>query len=303
MVSILQFWMDEASIRDGVLFGGQVRSVNALAEYMKDSINPGLEEGYKVAWEWVVQCTPWIKKRLFNATSKEAKKIRQQPFLVTGILSDLEVAMEQCYDWEVLSLQLQKDKAAKEKPSAQSAHLMPKHHGCSTLSRMGHGQTLKLHLEKAVQGPNWTRVEPKDPGPDVWQWCEPPQWSDGIKNQASHSPLTDELLPPGENVTQVFDYDDDMQDQEIAEAIANIPCPDDVEMQDVNAPPGFEPEVGCTGYDPNLMQASKDTGLGSVSLVTAREDKTLDKDPQSRAPRMGRPDLGENPGCPITKKE
>ena len=51
MVFILQFWMDEASIMDGELFRGLVRPVSALTEYVKDTINPGLEEGYKVTWE------------------------------------------------------------------------------------------------------------------------------------------------------------------------------------------------------------------------------------------------------------
>ena len=66
------------------------------------------------------------------------------------------------------------------------------------------------------------------------------------------SPLTAELLPPGENVTNVLDYDDD---PEVLAAIANIPWMDDVEMQDMNPPLGFDPEVGHTGYVHNLVWA------------------------------------------------
>ena len=68
-------------------------------------------------------------------------------------------------------------------------------------------------------------------------------------------------------------------------------------------PLGFEPKVGHMGYDPNLVWASEDTGLGSVSPVTAREDRMLDKEPQTKAPGMGRPGPDENPSRPITKKE
>ena len=61
----------------------------------------------------------------------------------------------------------QKDKTAKEKRGAQQAHLIPKHHDSRTPSGVGCGQTIKLHLKKAIQGPGWTHVESKDPGPDV----------------------------------------------------------------------------------------------------------------------------------------
>ena len=74
-------------------------------------------------------------------------------------------------------------------------------------------------------------------------------------------------------------------------------------MPEADPPLGFEPEFGHTGYDHNLVRASEDTGPGSTSLVTAREDKLLDKEPQMRTPGTGRPGLDENPGRPITKKK
>ena len=76
---------------------------------------------------------------------------------------------------------------------------------------------------------------------------------------AARSHLTDELVlpPPGENITDVLDYD---KDPEVDAAIANIPPQsDDVEMQDVNCPPGFETEVSRTRYDHNLVRASENT--------------------------------------------
>ena len=118
---------------------------------------------------------------------------------------------------------------------------------------------------------------------------------------AGRLPLTNELLALGENVTDMLYYEDD---QEIATAIANIPQQsEDVEMLEADAPPGFEPEISHTGYDHNLVWASENTGLGSNSLVTTREDQMLDEDPQMRAPGTGRLGLDGNVSHPITKKK
>ena len=85
-------------------------------------------------------------------------------------------------------------------------------------------------------------------------------------------------------------------DPEIAQAVAHIPKPDvcdDVEMQDVRPPPGFEPEVVKAGYDVNLVRSGQPE-LGSSSPVTAGEDRMLDvEESQPRAPGNGRP--GHNP--------
>ena len=70
-------------------------------------------------------------------------------------------------------------------------------------------------------------------------------------SQTGHAPLTEELLAPGEDVTTVLDYQYDTQeDPEIVQAVLNIPpCTDmaQMEMEDVNAPLGFEPGVGHLG--------------------------------------------------------
>ena len=47
MVTILQFWTDEASIADGELFGGQSCLVSALAEYVMTTVNPVLPQGIR----------------------------------------------------------------------------------------------------------------------------------------------------------------------------------------------------------------------------------------------------------------
>ena len=159
MVSILQFWTDKESVRDGVIFGGQVHLVSALAEYVMETINPYLEVNQRVTWEQVVYQTPWMKKWL-DANSAEIRKIQRQPILVEGQSSQLKMALEMCYYQELQNLE--EEKVAKSKqptPTTPSSSRIP--------SGVGRGQNLKLHLKKATQGPRWTHVEPKDLGPDV----------------------------------------------------------------------------------------------------------------------------------------
>ena len=106
------------------------------------------------------------------------------------------------------------------------------------------------------------------------------------------SPLTSELLALGEELTEVLDYED-------IEAVAHIPKADawaDVEMQESNSPPGFEPEVSRSRYDVNLVRMEP-AGLGSASPVMASEDKILDEEIQSRAPGAGRLGNNDNPSC------
>ena len=120
-------------------------------------------------------------------------------------------------------------------------------------------------------------------------------------NQPSRSPLTNELLDPGEELLGELDYKDVEEinpelDPEIAQAVAHIPKVDicgDVEMQDVWPPLGFEPEVVKAEYDVNLVRSDQPKP-GSSSPVMAGEDRMLDvEESQPRAPRNGQP--GHNP--------
>ena len=45
LVTVLQFWTDKATVADGTMYGGRVHPASALAEYMMDTVNPGLEPG------------------------------------------------------------------------------------------------------------------------------------------------------------------------------------------------------------------------------------------------------------------
>ena len=47
-----------------------------------------------------------------------------------------------------------------------------------TITGLGHGQSLKMHLKKAGLGKGWTHLDPKDPGPDVGQKYNLPQKED-----------------------------------------------------------------------------------------------------------------------------
>ena len=95
----------------------------------------------------------------------------------------------------------------------------------------------------------------------------------------------------------VEENDPGVPDPEIAEAVAHIPPADafaDVEMQESQPPPGFEPEVIRSGYDVNLVR-SNPTELGSASPVTAMENEMLDA-ATSRTPGAGGPGSKEDPG-------
>ena len=172
-------------------------------------------------------------------------------------------------------------------------------------SPLGRAGTLRLHLKKAARG--WTQASQCGTGPGVgnpnrYSKEVSTQSKPGKSNQHGRSPLTNELLDPGEELLGELDYEDveDIDpepDPEIAQAVAHIPkadvC-DDVEMQDVRPPPGFEPEVVKARYDINLVRSGQPEP-GSSSPVTAGEDRMLDEEEsQPRAPGNGRP--GHNPG-------
>ena len=117
-----------------------------------------------------------------------------------------------------------------------------------------------------------------------------------------HSPLTSELLAPDKELTEVLDYEDveendpGVPDPEIAQAVAHIPQADtfaDVEMQESQPPPGFEPEVSRSGYDVNLV-CSDPPEPGLTSPVTAMENQMLDG-ASPRTPRAGWPGTNKEP--------
>ena len=97
MVAILQFWGDEASTADGIVYGGCERPISALAEYVLNTINPGLDPGSKITWDDVVTRTPWLTKRLHGMTAAQEMTVMCQDLPVPGESSELEVILEKRY--------------------------------------------------------------------------------------------------------------------------------------------------------------------------------------------------------------
>ena len=267
LVTVLQFLTDEATVTDGAVYGGHVCPASALAEYVVDTVNPGLEPGSKVSWEDVITRAPWMSKRLHGMTTGQEQTVRRQALPMPGESSELEVLSEKLYT-----------EYCKKLPSAGR--------GKSPLGRAG---TLRLHLKKAEKG--WTQASQGGASPGVGNPNQyPKEVSSKSKqeksNQPSHSPLTNELLDPGEELLGELDYEDveeinPQPDPEIAEAIANIPQADiyaDVEMQDIRPPPGFEPEV---------------TKAGSTLIWSARTNPN-----RAHLPRLWR----EKTGCWMLRK-
>ena len=261
MVAVLQFWGDEASSTDSIVYRGRERPVSTLAEYVLNTINPGLDPGSKVTWDDVVIRTPWMTKRLHGMTAAQEMTVRRQALPVRGESSELEVILEKRYSEQLLCSK-GRGKLIVENPTAPGHKSVTS----SMLTKVGRGETLKLHLKRTTQGEGWS-VETRDSGPSVGHPSPANQEAGKLQGsermvRPGHSPLTSELLAPDEELTEVLDYEDveenevSMPDLEIAQAVAHIPQADafaDVEMQESRPSPGFEPEVSRVGYDVNLV--------------------------------------------------
>ena len=124
MALVLQFWTNEETIKDGALFGGRIRPVSALVEYVVNTINPHLEEGCKITWEEVVHWMPWIRKRL-TGNNALVKQIRCQPIPLEGHSSELEITMEEYYNLELQRLETPLEGASKVVPLWKAPKLLP----------------------------------------------------------------------------------------------------------------------------------------------------------------------------------
>ena len=102
MVAVLQFWGDEVSTTDGIIYGGRECPISALAEYVLNTINPGLDPGSKITWDDVVTRTPWMTKRLHGMTAAQEMTVKRQALPVPGESSELEVVLEKRYSEQLL---------------------------------------------------------------------------------------------------------------------------------------------------------------------------------------------------------
>ena len=97
MVAVLQFWGDEVSTADRIVYRGRECPVSTLAEYVLNTINPGLDPGSKITWDDIVTRTPWMAKRLHGMTATQEMTVRRQALPVQGESSELEVVLEKRY--------------------------------------------------------------------------------------------------------------------------------------------------------------------------------------------------------------
>ena len=102
MVVVLQFWADEASSADDIVYGGCEHPVSALAEYVLNAINPGLDPRSRITWDDVVIRTPWMAKWLHGMTATQEMMIRCQALPVQGESSELQVVLEKRYSEQLL---------------------------------------------------------------------------------------------------------------------------------------------------------------------------------------------------------
>ena len=117
MVAILQFWDDEASTTDGVVYGGRECPISTLVEYVLSKINPGLDPGSKITWDDVVTRTPWLTKRLHGMMAAQEMTVKRQALPVPGESSELEVVLEKRYSEQLLHSK-GRGKLIAEKPTA-----------------------------------------------------------------------------------------------------------------------------------------------------------------------------------------
>ena len=243
-----------------------------------------------------------MAKRLHSMMAAQEMTVRRQALPVPGESSELEVVLEKRYSEQLLR-PVGRGKLIAENPTA------PGHKPITScppgLTKVGRGDTLKLHLKRA-RGEGWS-VETRDSDPSVGHPSQTPQETSKPQEseqtvRPSRSLLTSELLALDEELTKVLDYEDveendpGIPDPEIAQAVAHIPQANafaDVEMQESQPPPGFEPEVSRSWYDVNLV-CPNPTEPGSTSPVTAMENEMLDG-ASSRTPGAGRPGTNEDP--------
>ena len=161
MVVVLQFWRDEVSSADGIVYREREHPVSALAEYVLNTINLGLDPGSKITWDDVVIRTPWMTKWLHGMMAAQKMMVRRQALPVQGKSSELEVVLEKRYSEQLLHSK-GRGKLIVENPTTPGHKPVTS----SGLTNVGRGDALKLHLKRTARGEGWS-VEMRDLGPNV----------------------------------------------------------------------------------------------------------------------------------------
>ena len=72
-------------------------SSKCLAQYVMDTVNPGLESRSKVSWEDVITRMPWMSKKATQHDYRTRITVRRQALPMPGESSELEVLSEKLY--------------------------------------------------------------------------------------------------------------------------------------------------------------------------------------------------------------
>ena len=147
MVAVLQFWGDEASSSNSIVYGGHERPIRALVEYVLNTINLGLDPGSKITWDDIVIQTPWMAKRLHGMTAAQEMTVRCQALPVQGESLELEVILEKRYSEQLLRSK-GRGKLVAENPTVPGHK--PVTSSTPGLTKAGRGDALKLHLKRAA---------------------------------------------------------------------------------------------------------------------------------------------------------
>ena len=161
MGTLLQFWTDEASSADGLVYGGRECPISALVEYVFNTINPGLEPGFKVMWDDIVIRTPWMAKRLHGMTGSQEVTVRHQPLPQLGVSSQLEVTLERLYTVACAKLKSSEKGKAREHAKPKPKMMPP------GLPNLGRGVYLRYTSGKTIQVLNGAMSLPRIRAP-MW---------------------------------------------------------------------------------------------------------------------------------------
>ena len=91
---------------------------------------------------------PWIRKHL-TGNNALVKQIWCQPIPLEGHSLELEITMEEYYNLELWRF---------ETPLEGASKVVPPLEGSKTVTRLGHGQDLKLHLRRSMLGEDWSNM-------------------------------------------------------------------------------------------------------------------------------------------------
>ena len=73
LCALLQFWTDEATVSDGIQYGGRRRPANPLVGHIRSVLNPFLAEPFKITWESIEAKIAWTRARFYFGNSDKTR--------------------------------------------------------------------------------------------------------------------------------------------------------------------------------------------------------------------------------------